>query len=88
MLRKLDRYGFRNDVNDFLNSYLSDRKMVTGKKRTVKKHIGKKRIGKKEHMYIYIYIYIYKCMGKKRTRKEAHTEKSAHGKKRTRINPF
>ena len=26
-------------------------------------------------------------MGKKRTRKEAHTEKSAHGKKRTRINP-
>ena len=78
MLRKLDRYGFRNDVNDFLNSYLSDRKMVTGKKRTVKKHIGKKRIGKKS-ICIYIYIYIYKCMGKKRTRKEAHTEKSVLG---------
>ena len=27
ILRKLDRYGFRNDMNDFLNSYLSDRKM-------------------------------------------------------------
>ena len=27
MLRKLDKYGFRNVVNDFLNSYLSDRKM-------------------------------------------------------------
>ena len=27
MLRKLDRYVFRNNMNDFLNSYLSDRKM-------------------------------------------------------------
>ena len=27
MLRKLDRYGFRNYMNDFLNSYLSVRKM-------------------------------------------------------------
>ena len=84
MLRKLDRYGFRNDVNDFLNSYLSDRKMVTGKKRTVKKHIGKKRIGKKS-ICIYIYIYIYisawekSALGKKRTRKKAHTEKSVLG---------
>ena len=30
LLRKLDGYGFRNDVNDFLNSYLSDRKMYVG----------------------------------------------------------
>ena len=27
MLQKLDRYGFRNYMNNFLNSYLSDRKM-------------------------------------------------------------
>ena len=31
--------------------------------------------------------YVYKRMGKKRTRKEAHTEKSVHGIKRTRIDP-
>ena len=39
MLRKLDRYGFRNDVTDFLNSYLSDRKMyvrVNGSDTTVR----------------------------------------------------
>ena len=39
MLRKLDRYGFRNDVNDFLNSYLSDREMyvqVNGSDSTVR----------------------------------------------------
>ena len=39
MLRKLDRYGFRNDMNDFLNSYLSDRKMyvsVNGSDSTVR----------------------------------------------------
>ena len=39
MLRKLDRYDFRNDVNDFLNSYLSDRKMyvsVNGSDSTVR----------------------------------------------------
>ena len=39
MLRKLDRYGFRDDMNDFLNSYLSDRKMyvsVNGSDSTVK----------------------------------------------------
>ena len=38
MLRKLDRYGFRNYVNYFLNSYLSDRKMyvtVNGSDSTV-----------------------------------------------------
>ena len=38
MLRKLDRYGFRNYVNYFLKSYLSDRKMyvtVNGSDSTV-----------------------------------------------------
>ena len=53
---------------------------VTGKKRTRKKHIGKKRTGKKR-----ICIYDEK-MGKKHGKK-AHSERSAHGKKRTRINP-
>ena len=39
IIRKLDRYGFRNEVNDFLNSYLSDRKMyvnVNGSDSTVR----------------------------------------------------
>ena len=38
MLQKLDRYGFRNYMNNFLNSYLSDRKMyvsVNGSDSTV-----------------------------------------------------
>ena len=41
---------------------------VTGKKRTRKKHIGNNAPEKS--------AYVYKRMGKKRTRKEAHTEKA------------
>ena len=39
MLRNYDRYGFRNDVKDFLNSYLSDMKIdvrVNGSDSTVR----------------------------------------------------